>query len=61
MVLRINKLLVRRVGLILLVSLNMYVQIVNYGFSEQGVVTFIRPVEPSMTGIKIESIDQEAI
>ena len=27
----------------------------------QGVVTFIRPVEPSMTVIKIESSDQEAI
>ena len=27
----------------------------------QGVVTFIRPVEPSATEIKIESIDQEAI
>ena len=27
----------------------------------QGVVTLIRPVEPSATGIKMESSDQEAI
>ena len=31
------------------------------GDFSQGVVTFIRPVEPSATGIKIESSDQEAI
>ena len=27
----------------------------------QGVVTLIRPVEPSATGIKMKSSDQEAI
>ena len=34
---------------------------VKLRYVEQGVVTIIRPVEPSATGIKMESSDQEAI